>query len=212
MPSSQYYQINEIIELIIRSHPDSVLEIGPGFGKYGFLTREYLELWDGRDVYNDWKFEIDTIEAFESYVTPLQKSIYSHIYTGDALEILPAIDRHYGLIVMVDVFEHFTWENGIRLLKEALSKADNVIISSPKTVNFQGDAFGNVYETHRFEWKPRHFDKFTPKFFVKHHSSLICYIGPAAPRIKREYRRFHTKMFFKKYFPFLRVFRKFMPH
>ena len=132
MPSSQYYQINEIIELIIRSHPASLLEIGPGFGKYGFLAREYLELWDGREVYNDWKYEIDAIEAFESYVTPLQKSIYNNIYTGDALEVLPAIDKHYGLILMVDVFEHFTFENGIRLLKKALSKADHVIVSPRK--------------------------------------------------------------------------------
>jgi|WetSurMetagenome_2_1015567.scaffolds.fasta_scaffold252739_2 hypothetical protein len=212
MPSSQYYQINEILELIIRIRPESLLEIGPGFGKYGYLSREYLELWDGREIYNEWKYQIDAIEAFESYVTPLQKSIYNNIYIGDALEILPAMNNHYGLILLVDVFEHFTHENGIRLLKTALSKADNVIICSPQHVNFQGDAFGNVFETHRFEWKRHHFNEFSPKFFIKHHSSLICCIGRDAPRVRNEYRKFHARMFVKKYFPFVRVFRKLLPH
>lgn len=44
LPSSQYYHISKILELIIAIDPSSVLDVGTGFGKYGVLCREYLEL------------------------------------------------------------------------------------------------------------------------------------------------------------------------
>ena len=52
MPSSQYYHISKIMEMIISLNPKSVLDIGSGFGKFGVLCREYLELWDGRQKYD----------------------------------------------------------------------------------------------------------------------------------------------------------------
>ena len=51
MPSSQYYHISKIMEMIISLDRKSVLDIGSGFGKFGVLCREYLELWDGRQKY-----------------------------------------------------------------------------------------------------------------------------------------------------------------
>ena len=39
------------MDIIIALKPFSVLDIGSGFGKYGVLCREYLELWDGRQEY-----------------------------------------------------------------------------------------------------------------------------------------------------------------
>ena len=63
MPSSQHYHISKIMDLIININPMSILDIGTGFGKYGVLCREYLELWDGRHNYSqflralmEWKF------------------------------------------------------------------------------------------------------------------------------------------------------------
>lgn len=41
MPTSRPHQINKILELIILTAPESLLDIGPGFGKYGFLARGY---------------------------------------------------------------------------------------------------------------------------------------------------------------------------
>ena len=55
------------------TQPDSILDVGMGFGKYGFLSRKYLELFDGREKLNDWKRIIDSIEIFGNYVTPLNK-------------------------------------------------------------------------------------------------------------------------------------------
>jgi hypothetical protein len=58
------------MDLIVNINPNSVLDIGTGFGKYGLLCREYLELWDGRQNYDKFLRRIDGVEAFESYITP----------------------------------------------------------------------------------------------------------------------------------------------
>ena len=52
MPSSHYFQLNEIVDLIALTNPVKVLDIGVGFGKYGFLAREYLELWKDGGEYS----------------------------------------------------------------------------------------------------------------------------------------------------------------
>ena len=54
MPFSHFTQLNTILELITLTDPMSMLDIGVGFGKYGVLAREYLELRDGREAYSPW--------------------------------------------------------------------------------------------------------------------------------------------------------------
>jgi hypothetical protein len=211
MPSSQPYHLNQVLDLIIRTHPRSVLDIGPGFGKYGFLCREYLELWQGRYSYEEWKCRIDCIEGFGRYILPHHRLIYNEIYTGDALQILPDLETRYDLILLVDVLEHFTFGDGMALLRKCLEKADQVIVASPKVVNPQGDVFDNEFERHRFEWKRKHFREFPLKFFVPHHSTLICYLGKDAGRVGREYRKNFFRMYVKKNFRFLRPLRHFFP-
>jgi len=204
MPSSQYYQINEIVELIFRLKPGSILEIGPGFGKYGFLCREYVELWDGRNAYGDWRCRIDCIEAYEKYITPAHRFIYNQIYIGNALELVPKLDQHYDLVLMVDVLEHFTFEEGNKLLEECKSKTDHMLIASPRFVNMQEGVFENPFERHRSEWKKKHLKVFGPVFFAPHHSTLICLLGAQAEAIGKEYLRSSRYLFLKKHFRFLR--------
>jgi 2-polyprenyl-3-methyl-5-hydroxy-6-metoxy-1,4-benzoquinol methylase len=208
MPSSSHYQINEIMDLVVRLKPRKVLEIGPGFGKYGYLCREYLELWDGRNVYGDWQCRIDCIEAFEKYITPVHRQIYTNIYSGNALDLLPGLQEHYDLILMVDVFEHFSLEEGNRLMKSCMEKADHVMVATPKSVNMQEDVFGNAFETHRQEWKRRNFKPFGDHFFAPHHSTLICLSGPKALSIGKAYMRDQLKFYFKRHFRFLRIFKR----
>ncbi|RME82607.1 MAG: glycosyltransferase family 1 protein, partial [Planctomycetota bacterium] len=82
MPTSLPNQINEILTLILGVAPQSVLDIGVGFGKYGFLAREYLEMEHGQGTYGKWTKRIEGIEAFEEYITPLHREIYDEIHIG----------------------------------------------------------------------------------------------------------------------------------
>ena len=95
MPITYSSQINEIVQLVILTDPKKLLDVGVGFGKYGFLSREYLELWDGRRKYDDWKRRIDGIEAFKEYITPVHNFIYEKMFIGNAMDILPTIEEKY---------------------------------------------------------------------------------------------------------------------
>lgn len=211
MPSSQYYQINEIIEIITRLRPGKVLDIGPGFGKYGMLAREYLELWDGRDQYSDWRCRIDCIEGFEKYITPLHRYIYNDVYTGDAARMVFDLEERYDLVLMIDVIEHFEHEKGLEILNYFLARGSHILISTPKFVNPQGEAFGNPFEQHRSGWKKSDFKSFRSSFIIRHHSCWIVLLGSDAGRIRKEFLRNKCYLFLKKNFRFLRIFKNALP-
>jgi hypothetical protein len=83
------HQLNEIVETIILVNPQTVLDVGVGFGKYGVLAREFLELRDGRNQYHDWQRQIDGIEIFADYLTPLHEFVYDQPYVGNSTGIIP---------------------------------------------------------------------------------------------------------------------------
>jgi SAM-dependent methyltransferase len=184
MPSSHHTQLNEIMELIIETNPGKILDIGIGYGKYGFLSREYLELWNEGATYDSHKRQIDGIEAFEPYITPIHRLIYDHIFTGNAKDILPSITERYDLILMIDVFEHFTYQDGLSVLKECRRCGRNVLISVPRIMSEQEDVYGNPFETHRYNWKKKDFFSIEDKFFIYNSKSTICYIGEDYQRIR----------------------------
>jgi hypothetical protein len=193
VPTSHPYQLNEIVQLIVLTDPRSLIDVGVGFGKYGLLAREYLELWDGREAYGRWRRRMDGIEAFEKYLTAVHDFVYDRIYIGDALEVLPALDQHYDLALLIDVLEHFEHDDGIRLVAQCQRRARNVLISTPKDIGVQKDAFQNPYETHRFQWRRHHLEHLGPMFTIANPKSLNLFLGADAPRIRKAFRRSRLK-------------------
>jgi len=186
MPTSQLSQLSQIIELIALSDPKSILDVGVGFGKYGFLAREYLELWDGRERYNDWTRRIDGIEAHAEYITPMHRFIYDDVMIGDALKILPTLKSGYDLVLLIDVLEHFEFEAGRDVLRDCMRCARNVLVSVPRDIGVMESSFDNPHQTHRFQWEKHHFRSLADRFFIHNHQSLICYVGPDARTIRRK--------------------------
>lgn len=179
MPTSHPYQLNEIAEFIAFSEATSVLDVGVGFGKYGFLAREYLELWDRRQKYNDWQRVVEGIEVNEAYIGSLQRLIYNKIHIGNALDVMTGMkDSQFELIMVIDVLEHFSQEDGLVLLRECLRVGKIVLISTPKDIGTQGASFDNVYETHRYQWKLRDFKRFGYRK-ISNRDSLIVVLGDA---------------------------------
>jgi SAM-dependent methyltransferase len=185
MPSSHYFQLNEIVDLISLTDPGKLLDIGVGFGKYGFLAREYLELWKDGGDYQKWERQIDGIEAFEPYLTPVHKFIYNNVFLGNAIEILPGLKDKYDLILMVDVFEHFTFQDGLKLLGECRKKGKNILISVPIAMSAQEAVYGNEFETHKYGWKKKDFKDIPDKFYLNNSKSIICFIGEDSSRVRK---------------------------
>ncbi len=162
--------------MIISLRPNSVLDVGSGYGKFGVLCREYLELWDGRQKY-EFKKRIDCVEVFKEYITPLHKYIYNNIYNNNILDLITNLDYGYDLILLIDVLEHFEKEEGSNLLKTLVKNNNGVLISTPKNPSPQKDAFGNIHETHRSRWTNNDLRSIGECYFIDDSVSLICYMS-----------------------------------
>ena len=151
--------------MVMQLQPRSILEIGTGFGKYGMLFREYLDIWaaaadPSRLAPENWQVRIDGIEYFESYISDLQRQIYDRLIIGDALEEIDRLPA-YDLIFLGDVIEHFPKEDGQLLLTKCLTHANRmVLVTTPNYFNPQGPEYGNTRETHHCLWTNKDFAKY----------------------------------------------------
>ena len=88
MPGSNYHQLDAVVGVMVKLKPRRVFDVGVGFGKYGVLAREYLDLWEGeekgKDAYRNFETIVDGIEVYKEYLTPLHDFVYNHVYAGDA--------------------------------------------------------------------------------------------------------------------------------
>jgi len=187
MPTSNLRQISGIVEMIAAADPQSMLDVGVGFGKFGVLAREYLELLDGRALYDQWSRRIDGIEIFPDYLTELHDAVYDRIMEGDAADILPTLPNgDYDLILLVDVLEHFPTDVGNAVLDECLRVGRNLIVSTPLQF-FTQEGYGNLHEQHRSFWtKGDLLALERPCFFLPRHHSLCCFLGVDALRVKTQ--------------------------
>jgi hypothetical protein len=139
--TSNPMQISYVLDAILQLNPQSVLDVGCGSGKYGVLTREYL-----------CKARIDGIEGFPQYVTDVHHLTYDNIYIGNALKVVSRIDFIYDLVVMIDMFEHLTPEEGASLLNDLSECSRSILISVPVCQPEQGALDGNVLQVHQAQY------------------------------------------------------------
>jgi 2-polyprenyl-3-methyl-5-hydroxy-6-metoxy-1,4-benzoquinol methylase len=182
LPSSQFGQISLLTWLIRELDPQSLLDIGPGFGKYGFLAREYLELWFRTTDYTKRTRRIDAVEIFGPYVTSLQRSVYDDIQVGDAIEMLPQLTT-YDVVLLLDVIEHLSKEDGIRLITASLQKGTFVVVSTPKNPAPQDAHFGNVHERHISVWTKRDLTAIAHALFLHEPQSMVALLSLSKQRI-----------------------------
>jgi len=154
MPSSDPITIPAVLKLVGLMHPKSILDVGCGNGRYGFLFREILDFNYGRLIQPTWEVKIDGLEIENRYITCIHGYIYNVVYTLDWLSFEPKIN--YDLIFMGDILEHFEdggWET-------ALQKANaNSLITMVVSPNWngsgrQGEWHGFKNEKHRTELSP----------------------------------------------------------
>lgn len=152
MPTSWYQAISDILEQVEKEKPESILDIGVGFGKYGLMVREVLELPYERYNKEQWIINIEGIEAFEKYKNPIHDHVYNKIYYGDAAKIIKELPK-YDCILLIDVLEHFEKEEGKKFIKELMAHTNkSLIISTPRYPAKQEEYLGNKYEEHKSKW------------------------------------------------------------
>jgi hypothetical protein len=184
------------MDIIYKLSPNSILDVGAGFGKYGLLCREYLELWDGRQKYHEFLRRIDGVEVYGKYVTPVHQFIYNNIYLGDICTTVDKLNFKYDLILLIDVFEHIDKSAGQSLLEKLLRNNEGILISTPKNPSDQKEAFENIHETHRARWTRDELSSFHYSFFIGDSTHLIVYIGTKTNMQKLKRRMFLERVSF----------------
>lgn len=165
MPSSRPNIIPTVVHLIRQIRPNSILDVGIGFGKWGHLFREYTDIHEaegdpGRYDRKNWRVRIDGIEGYAAYVTEMHRYLYNEIHLGNACELMKTLPL-YDVVFMGDIIEHFDKKTGLQLLRDACDKANRaVIVSTPKFETEQADLCGNELERHRSLWSARDFRSF----------------------------------------------------
>ncbi len=186
MPSSYFEQIPIIIDILLRLRPSSILDLGVGFGKYGFLAREYLEVWgENKKVFGKFQLRIDGVEGFKDYITPCHNYIYDNIYIEDIVNFSKKQTASYDVVLMIDVLEHINKNDGISLIQNLTQKNRNVIIATPSKFHKQGASFSNPLEIHRSYWHKRELSTFGKTIHIPFKNSTIVVIGRDVDLLKK---------------------------
>lgn len=153
MPTSWYQAVPAIIDLVHMDRPQSILDIGVGFGKYGVLLRESIDIPYERYDKETWHLQLDGIEGFEGYNNPIHDYVYNKMYYGNIFSVLPTLTQKYDTLLLIDVLEHFDKEEGLRLIEELLEITNkSLIVSTPIMPAPQEAYLGNILETHKSRW------------------------------------------------------------
>lgn len=157
MPTGDFHSIPVVIRELREIKPESILDIGPGFGKWGVLAREYLEVWyHKRFQRNDWAITIDGVEPNITYKNPLKDYIYNNLFYTDIESFLKINERKYDCALMMDVIEHVTKEQGITILKQLQDKCNNILIITPSRLSMTKSNW-NTWEDHKCVWSKQEF-------------------------------------------------------
>jgi len=155
MPSSDYHSNPKVLSVVEQLRPHSILDIGVGTGRYGFLFREILDWNYARFRRDDWRTTIDGVEVDKAYISDIHRLVYSSILLGDFLKV--EIGCVYDVAFLGDVLEH--WAEGA--WQEALLKARaHSIYTLVVCPNHEGSMAQGSWNGHEHE---RHLSLLSPE-------------------------------------------------
>lgn len=143
MPSSSLVIAPVTINHLWKLQPSSVLDIGPGHGKFSVLIREYI----------DPSIRMVAIEAIEDYVRDFKlETLYDEVHVTDVMLAPSELLNSCDVVLMADIIEHLTKDDG-RLLLSRIKVP--VVISTPE--HFFANPPSHWSEVHRSHWKTSDF-------------------------------------------------------
>lgn len=150
------YWVSTMIALL---QPATVLDIGPGAGKYGKIIREV-------GLAEDFTSHITAIEIDKTYVKEFQlHDIYDTVVVGDALDLIEKPQSRFELVMIGDCIEHLRKSAGLDLLNFLIYRSGYICVVYPDRF-VQDDWEGHAAEAHISTWSMADFSDWD----VLHHS------------------------------------------
>ena len=204
MGTSNWQNISYCVNLIRKINPESILDIGAGFGRWGILCREFLEVWDGGNYSGKWDRKINAVEIFDNYLKPYHNYFYNNIYKQNATDYFKENKEQYDLIIFGDVIEHFEKQVAEKLIEDSLAVSKYILINIPIGKNWeQGIENDNIYETHKSVWYYSDFRKYK-NYKIKKFKDYtyrkfgVILISKSKINLNSEYKKKYGKYFFIK--------------
>lgn len=120
-----------------------ILDLGIGRGNFGKIIKESIKI----------PVKIIGIEVWEKYRNK-KWDYYDKIIINDISKYLKENRQKYNVVLLIDVLEHFTKEEGRKVLGNILKIVNKaVIVSTPITPYPQRAVKGNPHEIHRALWR-----------------------------------------------------------
>jgi len=159
---------------VVRLRPQRVLDVGAGFGKWGYLAREALDFMAGRIERGEWRTVIHGIDAFPHH-SPLWEWVYDAVTVGHALELRHSLAK-YDLVILGDVIEHLTKEDGLILIRTLLAQNRHVIVTTPLDF-FDQEIGDNTYERHLSLWTRSDFNPWSHDYDVVGGAAIVVLLA-----------------------------------
>jgi SAM-dependent methyltransferase len=201
MASSDTAQISTIVDLIQIINPKSILDVGCGYGKYGFLSKEYLM----GDTWDNTRTIVNAVEGYEKNITEMQRRIYNDIFICDAMDFNNYLKQDYDLICMIDAFEHLSVEDGRKFVDEALKRCNHLLISVPRYVDIQKGYTDdpNKFEEHRAFWTRSMFKSLGNCIIIPNNARKTIALFSKSGDFSVAIKKFCSKKLYLKFLPYI---------
>jgi hypothetical protein len=150
--SSSLKHVRLIADTVLGLRPRSVVDLGMGTGKYGFLLREQHDLAVTHWGEEPWKLRLVGVEGYEPYVNDVARVVYDEVVVANANDFLAQEGgERFDVALALDVLEHFEPQDGERFLGAALKRADHVVVLTPRGF-YKQEGHENTLERHLSWW------------------------------------------------------------
>jgi hypothetical protein len=174
MPSGPLIGVRLIVNSTLAVGPRSIVDLGMGTGKYGFLLREQHDLAEPSAN----RLRLVGVEGWPAYIGDHQRAIYDEIVTADVTEYVKGRQPdEFDVALALDIIEHFSPASGLAFLDSALTAARYVLVSTPRAFYAQ-IGHENPLERHQSwwpEWTLRQAGKRLGARIATHHDRLTTY-------------------------------------
>jgi len=149
MPIGSHSIVSHVARILEQARPQRVLDLGIGFGFYGAVVRQWLDLG-----VRPWRTYLAGVEAWGGYSNPLW-DVYDLVTVKSIQEYLRTSAEEFDFVILNDVLEHLTPDEGRQILGQidsVLSPGGRLVVGTPARYFEQGAVHGNEFERHRSFW------------------------------------------------------------